>query len=209
MALSSLGLTAAVAELSIGGGTPVVAVGASTPSVVAHHPRDGSVVNLASAPTAPPPEGTPTALSIPAIGVDTSIVGLGLNADGSAQVPSDTTQVGWFSGGPAPGQPGPAVILGHVDSYQGPGVFFDLHDLQSGAQIDVTVGSTVKVFAVEQVDTYSKDQFPTEAVFGPVPDRALRLVTCGGPFDRTVGHYQDNVVVYAVEISSGTSSAST
>ncbi len=160
-----------------------------------------TAVDLSAAPT--PPSNltqTPTALAIPAIGLRAPVVQLGENSDGSAQVPTTTTVVGWYTGSPVPGQPGPAVILGHVDSASGPAVFFRLQTLTAGAIITVGEGATTVRFAVQQVSTYTKDNFPTQAVFGAVPDRAIRLVTCGGLFDRATGHYQDNVVVYGTEV---------
>jgi hypothetical protein len=162
--------------------------------------RKGSTVSLADAPTAPEAVTPPDTLTIPSIGVSSSVEELGRNADGTAQVPATTTDVGWYDDGPAPGQTGPAVIVGHVDSYQGPGVFFRLGEVQPGAIIQVGEGSRTLSFQVEQVSTYDKTAFPSAAVYGAVPDRALRLITCGGPFDHATGHYLDNVVVYATEV---------
>jgi sortase (surface protein transpeptidase) len=184
---------------------PVVVARAATPApVVARAPvGTNRVVDLASAHVAAI-SAVPSRVRIPALGIDTALVRLGLNGDGTAQVPSTATQVGWFSGGVVPGQPGPAVILGHVDSKAGPGVFFRLHELQPGAEIDVSVGKSVHTFAVQRVQMVAKNQFPTAAVFGPIPDRGLRLVTCGGPFDRSIGHYEDNVIVYATQVRATT-----
>jgi sortase (surface protein transpeptidase) len=122
---------------------------------------------------------------------------LGRNPDGSAVVPSGTTFTGWYDLGPIPGEMGPAVIIGHVDSYTGPGVFFNLKYLLPGDMVTVDDGSVLVSFRVERVVVYPKDSFPTAAVFGPTPDSELRLITCGGPFDSSIGHYEDNVVVYA------------
>jgi LPXTG-site transpeptidase (sortase) family protein len=162
-------------------------------------PAHGRSVNLAEGSGSTVP--TPTALSIPAIGVATSLVELGLNPDGSAAVPASTSVAGWYASGPRPGQPGPAVILGHVDSYTGPGVFFRLKDLQSGDMIKVSSGAQSETFVVQSVELVSKDNFPTSSVFGPTPQNALRLVTCGGPFDSSIGSYEDNWVVYASEVA--------
>ncbi|MGP8204580.1 MAG: DUF4397 domain-containing protein [Acidimicrobiales bacterium] len=142
----------------------------------------------------------PSWLAIPAIGLRTSLVRLGLAADGAVEVLSSTTVAGWFSGSPAPGQPGPSVILGHVDSDVGPAVFFGLHELNRGALVEVKEGGSVVAFVVQTVGTYGKTDFPTAAVFGPTPLPTLRLVTCGGPFDYATGHYEDNVVVFATEV---------
>jgi sortase (surface protein transpeptidase) len=136
-------------------------------------------------------------LRIPAIGLSVPLSTLGLNADGSVQVPTNTVEPGWFQYGPTPGQVGSAVILGHVDSYQGPGVFFQLRTLASGDQVfvDLTDGVTVQ-FTVNTVASYSKQQFPSQRVYGSHGSSALQLVTCGGTFDHQTGSYLSNVVVY-------------
>ena len=158
---------------------------------------NGPAVDLSNS-SAPVPVPLPTRLVIPAIGVDSSVVPLGKNPDGSAQVPSATTYTSWYDLGPRPGQVGPAVILGHVDSYTGPGVFFRLRSLLPGDDVTVEAGHTDLHFDVLKVVTYPKDHFPTASVFGPTPDPELRLITCGGPFDRAIGHYEDNIVAYAI-----------
>lgn len=119
-------------------------------------------------------------------------------------VPSGTTFTGWYDLGPVPGNIGPAVIIGHVDSYAGPGVFFDLKYVLPGDLVTVDDGSVPIFFRVERVVVYPKDSFPTAEVFGSTPNVALRLITCGGPFDTSIGHYEDNVVVYADEAPSPT-----
>jgi Sortase domain len=140
----------------------------------------------------------PVRLAIPAIGVATPLVRLGLEADGGMQVPADFGRAGWFTGGPAPGQLGPSVIAGHVDSRTGPAVFYRLRELRPGQAILVerADGSRLR-FVVEQARSYPKERFPTAAVFGPVPETALRLITCAGGFDRARGSYRDNLVVSA------------
>ncbi len=143
----------------------------------------------------------PTRLVIPAIGVDTSVQALGRNADGTAEVPTEVSYVGWYDLGPRPGQLGPAVILGHVDSVSGPGVFYRLRSLLPGDVVTVVAGTKAMRFEVSRLTSYSKDQFPTSAVFGPTPVPELRLVTCSGAFDSATGHYMDNLVVYAILIS--------
>jgi hypothetical protein len=140
----------------------------------------------------------PVSLTIPAIGVRAQIVDLGLNPGGTIQVPATTTVAGWYTGSPQPGAIGPAVILGHVDSRSGPGIFFWLRTLRPGQRIYVgRADGTMAVFTVTRVQLYAKDQFPTAAVYGPVPDAELRLITCGGTFDQARGSYLSNVVVYA------------
>jgi sortase (surface protein transpeptidase) len=140
----------------------------------------------------------PVRIRIPAIGVSAAVVRLGLNRDGTLQVPADFGVTGWFTDGPAPGETGPAVITGHIDSRRGPAVFYRLHALRRGDRVAVerADGTTVQ-FAVEGSAQYPKRAFPTEAVFGPSPDPLLRLITCGGTFDRSTRHYRDNVVVTA------------
>jgi Sortase domain len=139
----------------------------------------------------------PTTLWVPAIGLAVSLSTLGLNADGSVQVPSNITQPGWFRLGPTPGQVGSAVILGHVDNYTGPGVFFNLRTLAAGDRVYVTLtdGDTAQ-FAVNSVAMYSKPQFPAERVYASHGSSALQLVTCGGVFDHQTGSYLSNIVVY-------------
>jgi hypothetical protein len=148
--------------------------------------------------TASGPGAAPVRLVIPAIGVATPLVRLGLEPGGGMAVPSDFGRAGWFAEGPAPGQVGPAVIAGHVDSRTGPAVFSRLRDLRPGDQIRVVRadGSRLR-FVVEGARSYPKDGFPTDAVFGPVPAAALRLITCAGDFDRARGSYRDNLVVFA------------
>jgi hypothetical protein len=144
----------------------------------------------------------PVHIRIPAIGVSAAVVRLGLNRDGTLQVPGDFAVTGWFTGGPAPGETGPAVIAGHIDSRRGPAVFYRLRELRPGQEITVgrTDGSSVR-FAVDGVAQYPKQAFPTAAVFGPSPDPLLRLITCGGAFDRSQRSYRDNVVVSARLVS--------
>jgi Sortase domain len=140
----------------------------------------------------------PVWLTVPAIGVRTRLVDLGLNRNHTLQVPTSTTVAGWFTGSPRPGAIGPAVIAGHVDSRTGPAIFFWLRTLRPGERIYVgRADGTMAVFTVTSVRMYSKDEFPTAAVYGPVPDAELRLITCGGIFDGSLGSYLSNVVVFA------------
>jgi sortase (surface protein transpeptidase) len=140
----------------------------------------------------------PVRIEIPAIGVSSALVRLGLNPDGTMQVPDDYGVAGWFTGGPAPGDTGPAVIAGHVDSRSGPAIFHRLGALRNGDAIDVTrADGTTARFVADNIARYPKRAFPTQAVFGPVPDPVLRLITCGGRFDRARRSYVDNVIVTA------------
>jgi sortase (surface protein transpeptidase) len=140
----------------------------------------------------------PVRLQIPAIDVSTSLVKLGRLPDGSLEVPKDWDTAGWYDKGPRPGQPGPAVILGHVDSKTGPAVFYQLRALRPGDTVRVGLADgRILVFRVQRVQRYPKDRFPTEAVYFPTLNRELRLITCGGEFDYAAGSYRDNIVVYA------------
>jgi sortase (surface protein transpeptidase) len=151
---------------------------------------------------APEPVAAPVSLTIPLIGVRTQLITLGLTSAGEMQVPSSTTVAGWYTGSPRPGAIGSAIIVGHIDNYRAPGVFYRLVELTPGDKIYVkrTDGTLVE-FRVTSVQTYLKDRFPTEDVYGPVPDAELRLITCGGTFDTATGHYLSNIVVYATEVS--------
>jgi hypothetical protein len=133
---------------------------------------------------------------IPTIGVDAPVIDLGLNPDGTLQVPSNFSVAGWYAGGPEPGDVGPAVIVGHVDSRNGPAVFFAVRSLSAGDSIDVFQGGRKMRFVVLSVQEYAKDAFPTTKVYGRVDYPALRLITCGGLFNTSTGHYTDNIVVY-------------
>jgi sortase (surface protein transpeptidase) len=144
------------------------------------------------------PVALPVLLTIPAIGVKTSLVHLGLQANGSLQVPLSTTVAGWYSGSPRPGAVGGSVIAGHVDSYTGPAVFYWLRNLKPGNRVYVTrADQTVATFSVSRMDSYPKTAFPTSVVYGPAPDAELRLITCGGTFDRSTGHYLSNIIAFA------------
>ncbi len=144
----------------------------------------------------------PLAITIPSIRVQSDLVQLGLNPDKSIEVPSlddPDSKAGWYKYSPTPGQIGPTVILGHVDSAKyGPGVFFKLGALQPGATVDVTLTDRiVAVFTVDKVVAYPKSAFPSTAVYGTIDHPGLRLITCGGTFDPTAGSYESNIVAYA------------
>jgi sortase (surface protein transpeptidase) len=140
-------------------------------------------------------------VEVPGIGVRSDLVDLRLDDTGALEAPTDFARAGWFVDGPQPGQPGPSVIAGHVDSQDGPAVFFRLHELAEGDEVLVhrADGSTIR-FAVTRVEQYAKDAFPTDAVYGPVPGPELRLITCGGEFDADRRSYRDNIVVYATAL---------
>jgi sortase (surface protein transpeptidase) len=142
----------------------------------------------------------PTRLRIPAIGVDTPLEFLRRAADQSIEVPRQSSSAGWWADGPRPGQMGPAVVLGHLDSKTGPAVFFRLGELQPGDDVlvDRADGSTVR-FVVTALHRYAKTQFPTELVYYPTLQPELRLVTCGGGIDPSTGHYRENLVVFTIQ----------
>ncbi|MCB7136929.1 class F sortase [Cellulosimicrobium marinum] len=151
-------------------------------------------------PTAPAEQPPPTRVRVPAIGVDSALVTLGLQDDGTMAVPQgeDVDRAAWFDGSPRPGADGPAVIEGHVDTENGPSVFHDLARLSPGDEVTVdrADGSSV-TFVVETVEQFRKDEFPTATVYGNTPGPELRLITCGGTVDPATGHYTDNTVISA------------
>jgi hypothetical protein len=151
----------------------------------------------------------PVSVAIPAIGVRSPLLRLGLNPDGTIQVPDLATsadEAAWYKYSVTPGQIGTAVIEGHVDSQVGPAVFFRLGALRPGDHIDVTLGDGMTaVFRVTGVREYTRSDFPTQMIYGPTKYAALRLVTCGGTFDYATGHYLGSVVVFASLVSPGRS----
>lgn len=140
----------------------------------------------------------PTRLAIPAIGVSAPVIPLRLNDDGTTQTPNNVTETGWFAPGPEPGEKGAALIIGHVDSYRGPGVFYRLRALRRGDRITVVSGEGRRIrFIVTGSRQAPKNRFPTALVFARTKRPTLRLITCGGSFDRSTGHYVDNFIVFA------------
>lgn len=143
----------------------------------------------------------PRTLRVPAIGVHSNLLTLGLNPDNTIEVPplSRDSRAGWYKRSPTPGQLGPSVVLGHVDSAKyGPGVFFKLGALHKGDTAEITrANHTVAVFTVDRVASYPKNDFPSLRVYGNTSDAELRLITCGGVFDHSAHSYENNIVVYA------------
>jgi hypothetical protein len=143
------------------------------------------------------PGSTPVRLQIAAIDVDSTLMALGVKADGSMEVPQGGFPAGWFTDGPTPGELGPSIIAGHID-LNGPGVFYNLHKVKAGDLVTVTrADGTKPVFRVARVGRYPKKDFPTQLVYGDIDHAGLRLITCGGSFNTRSGHYEDNVVVFA------------
>lgn len=144
--------------------------------------------------------GTPTRVTIPAIGVDSNLVGVGLKPDGAMQTP-DFGTAAWYDLGPKPGAPGPAVVLAHVDSKaNGPDVFYRLRELKPGDQVTVHYPERTITFAVTAKEQTAKTQLPAAKIWNDTKTPVLRLITCGGAFDRKAGSYLDNIIVYADEL---------
>ena len=143
----------------------------------------------------------PIKLQIPKLKVNAPVETVGLAPDGTVQTPAldDPNMTGWYKHGPTPGQKGPAVILGHVDTAKtGPAVFYKIRSLKTGDKITVQRkdGSSAD-FTVQKSKDVSKQQFPTKQVYGDIPYAGLRLITCGGAFDKSKGSYEDNIIVFA------------
>ncbi|MEV4380365.1 class F sortase [Streptosporangium sp. NPDC049644] len=167
----------------------------------------------AAAPTAPPPlpvvqppaplksDGVkPRRLAIPKIGVLAPLMALGVDAKREIQTPplSKPNQAGWYKYGPTPGQQGPSVVLGHVNTRNGAAVFSRLKEIKRGDKIKVSrTDGTVAEFTVDGVEQVSKAAFPSKRVYGNTGEATLRLITCGGVYNRKTGHYTDNIIVYA------------
>jgi len=197
-------------------GLVMVAVGAL---VVAHALSAGSQLPPAAAQDIPSTVGTrvpfapnpaivaaplrtsaPMTIVIPAVKVDAPVTNLGLNSDGTVQVPplDNHNLAGWYDRSVTPGATGTSVILGHVDDYAGPSIFYNIKSLRKDDAIDIVRSDGVTaVFAVDGVQKATKTNFPASAVYGNVSYPALRLVTCGGPFNAKTGEYLDSIVVYA------------
>ncbi|MBG0831868.1 class F sortase [Planomonospora sp. ID67723] len=192
---------------------PPLLSGAPDTSLVAQPPTaappqenasSANAPSAAAATTADAPAGLPRSapvrLSIPAIKLSAPITTVGVDGDGVVQVPplNRPQQAGWYKHGPTPGELGPAVILGHVDTTTGPAVFARLGELAKGDAITVTRkdGSTA-TFTVTSISKVAKKNFPTRRVYGPLDYPGLRLITCDGDFDTRTRSYTDNMIVYA------------
>jgi LPXTG-site transpeptidase (sortase) family protein len=149
------------------------------------------------------PPSEPTEVRIPKIGAKSSLVPLGLNPDETVEVPpvEQPMQAGWYKHARTPGESGPAVLLGHVDGNQQPGIFFRLKELGAGDEVEVSRkdGTTAR-FRVRRTEQIAKNSFPTEAVYGDTTEPELRLITCGGSYDQAARSYRDNIIVYATLI---------
>lgn len=195
LALTVVGTTGCSGQTQVSVRRPVASptAAASTPAATRSSgsvvPRGPEAAHLA--------RSVPVRLQIAAIGVNSALMALGLQADGAMQVPPSGFPAGWYTGAPTPGEMGPAIIAGHVDM-KGPGVFYDLHKLKPGDQVTITrKDGSRPVFRVTRLQQVPKDRFPTSAVYGNIDHAGLRLITCGGAFNRRTGHYEDNIVAFA------------
>jgi sortase (surface protein transpeptidase) len=204
--------TATVAGALLGAAGGVLLLVGTTSPADPPAPAPGVVVRSPVVPLPEPSAGTlspgepalprsvPVQLDIPRIGVRSPLLSLGLNRDGTVEVPplDAAAPAGWYRYLASPGEPGPAVILGHVDTYRGPAIFYRLGELQADDSVAVVRADGLTVsFRVSSVREYPKAAFPSEAVYGPARDPVVRLVTCGGPFDLVSRSYRDVVVVEA------------
>jgi len=159
------------------------------------------VAEVVPAPVPAEPQVTAVSITIPRLELSGPLDELGVADDGELLAPDDPARAGWYAGGVVPGDLGPAIVGGHVDSRRGPGVFFGLRSLRRDDVVEITRsdGRSVR-FSVTRVQQVAKEQFPTAAVYGPTVRSELRLITCGGRFDRAAHSYTDNVVVEAVAV---------
>jgi sortase (surface protein transpeptidase) len=140
----------------------------------------------------------PVRISIPAIGVDARVIPLGLNRDRTIQVPKNFADAGWFRPGPEPGEQGAAVVVGHLDSRRGPGVFFRLRALRAGDVITIHLQDRTTVrFVARSMVRVPKNRFPTKLVYARTKQPTLRLITCAGKLNPVTGHHPDNYIVFA------------
>jgi hypothetical protein len=180
--------------------------GSPTPASSVPLPWAGETAQQLEAADGPTlPRSVPVSLKIPALGVSSKVMRLGLASDGTMQVPplfGQPSEAGWYQYSPTPGQPGPSVIVGHIDTYRGPSVFYRLGAARPGEEIDVGLADgTTAVFRITGVREYTKSGFPSRTVYGPTSNAALRLITCGGDFDPTTRHYLGSTVVFASLVS--------
>jgi hypothetical protein len=171
---------------------------APDPSTQDRLPREAVTGGRLTAHAVPRRVTRPRWIRIPAIGVSALVGPIGLNKDRTIHVPRHFGKTGWYKLGPKPGERGPAVIVGHIDSKTGPAVFYRLHELKRGNRIEIRTAdrSTVR-FRVNGLERWPKAEFPTRRVYGRTRGSVLRLVTCSGNFDASTGHYVDNTIVFA------------
>lgn len=229
---AAMAIVYAFAGVDVDGGSELVAAGDGPPALTTANriaqqaqaapalQTSGSVLNQAEpeevADVADSPDDSvgaaeaaaaayPVRIRIPAISVDAAVVDLGLNQDGTLEVPADFDVTGWYTGRSVPGDTGPSVVVGHVDSHTGPAVFIELSRLEAGdlVQIDRSDG-LVAWFQVRELTQVHKDEFPTQQVYGDTAEPTLRLITCGGDFDRSARSYEENLIAFADHIGNST-----
>jgi len=165
----------------------------SQPAVTALIPQALAANTSSDKPISP----DPVMLKVPAIKLSAPIVKTGLETGGALHVPGSPEQTGWYSLGTIPGDIGPAVITGHLDSAQGPGVLFNLKKIKPGDEIDVVRDDgSIAVFSAEKLARYPQDNFNTQAVYGPINTAGLRIITCSGIYNKAAKHYSDDLVVF-------------
>ena len=171
------------------------------PSVVPTAPAPGPTPQAATLADARPVGVAPASLTVPAMELTESLIPLGIQSDGTMEVPEDYDDVGWFTGGGLPGGVGPTVIAGHVDSRSGPAVFFRLGEMVVGDRFTVAgVDGTTFDYEVYKIEDHAKAEFPTVDVFGATMTDEVRLITCGGEYNESIGRYTDNLVVFASRV---------
>ncbi|MDF9816202.1 class F sortase [Streptomyces sp. SPB162] len=201
-----LGATAVAAGMALaaGGSTALLTTSLHRPVPVNVGTLPTPQTATATLPAPATPAARPVRISIPGIGVHHSLTGLRVQQDGHLAVPDDPDQVGWWSDGPVPGDPGAAVIVGHVDSATGPAAFYGLSSLRPGDPVTVERADHSQVrFTVRALREYPKDAIPDGQVYATSGPPALRLITCGGDYDSQLGSYRDNLVVYATQSTTG------
>ena len=190
-------VAASVIAVALVGDGASSGTGREVAATVALAPPEARAAQPAPMPPVTMSRSVPVRVAIPAIGVDSDLMDLGLQPDRTIEVPPGGFPAGWYTGAPTPGELGPAIILGHVD-WQGPGVFHDLHLLRPDDQVTVSrADGSAAVFRVTAVEQYPKDSFPTDTVYGNTDHAGLRLITCGGVLNPQTGSHDDNIVVFA------------
>ncbi|MGW2581080.1 class F sortase [Streptomyces virginiae] len=200
MSRAALRATALLAPLALAGLTGCGGAPAGSPaSAPTPHIGPASAAPAAVPAATTMPGSEPVRVRIPSAGVDTSpVLGLGLAADGTVEVPSvaDADRIGWYAKGVTPGQTGPAVLIGHFDTARGPAVLKDVSRVRTGEEITISrADGTTAVFRVRELEQVDKKHFPTAKVYGDTARPELRVITCGGEI--TNGHRPDNIILYA------------
>ena len=204
----AIGVAAAVVLVAVSGSALAITASAhsnarTSSSSAVHEGAAAGIQTPDAAPTTAPQRGVVvTHVSIPDIGVSSDIELLSLNTNGALLPPVDFDRAGWYAGGVVPGQIGPAIIAGHIDSVTAPAVFANLHEVRPGMKILVSLSDgSVLTFTADRSEVAPKTQFPSSSVYGNVPTPQLRVITCDGTFNSATGHYDDNLVVFATLVA--------